>query len=305
MRGSRRDQLSFPYVAWKLGFPYATFPAKRSRTIASVPPGRTMRPPLLPRLAAAGWRGARSALEALGLEPACRRPACALRARLVGRGSWRRVAARPRSRPPRSEPPRQTRARPSRPAHRAGSSGRRDRRGPLVEPVPATRGSRAAAAPLGGPGSEAEDHRVRPGARVSLVGLGGLRLRRGQLSRYYDVVLYDSWAARPECDVLFMVKERSARRRAGKAAPWTGAARLLPGRCLPRAGEPEWRRGPPGRLRHGAGALGAAAAPGEARTAVPSTSWSTICGTRCRRRPSTASRATSCGSADSSTCRTS
>ena len=28
MRGSRRDQISFPYVAWKFGFPYATFPGR-------------------------------------------------------------------------------------------------------------------------------------------------------------------------------------------------------------------------------------------------------------------------------------
>ena len=196
--GSRRDQLSFPYAAAKAGLKYGTFPGTllenplfyraRHRTpllsVASELIGRQLarrasglsamtRAALISLLSAHGRRPAQdlSGLrEFLVLLARGHVGKAARRSRLGG--ALARVCSSPRARPIDLAPPN----RPARP------------------PTP-IRGVQRRVVALGP---------ARDVPSWSWVGFDTAR----ELSKYYDVVLYDSWSTPPACDVLLIVKER-------------------------------------------------------------------------------------------------
>ena len=198
MRGSRRDQISFPYVAWKFGFPYATFPGRIEDNVLF---NRDDHASFLPRLAR------RLVRRALRLESwaSSRVQEAGLRlwARSSRRGQmaspWPEAAhpSTPVGAPAETEPPRFVQ-RIERALRRASRNGR-----PTGVPRPAIRASVGSPRP-GGPGRRTIGFGpVRALPSWDWVGFDPARA----LSRYYDVILYDSWAARPKCDALFIVKE--------------------------------------------------------------------------------------------------
>ncbi|HXJ83454.1 MAG TPA: glycosyltransferase domain-containing protein, partial [Candidatus Methylomirabilis sp.] len=192
--GSRRDQLSFPYAAAKAGLTYGTFPG----TVVENPLFHLARhtAPLLSR--ASDLIGRQLARRAFGLSAMQRASLISLLGpRLAGgpsrldeflgmlaRGSvnkvrrtWlgetlARVGSTPRARRVRLAPA--------------------DRPAPPL--TPARRVQRRVVA--FGP--------ARDVPSWSWVGFDTAR----ELSKYYDVVLYDSWSTPPACDVLLIVKER-------------------------------------------------------------------------------------------------
>ena len=177
--GSTRDQLSFPYVARKMGLRYGTFPG----TIFSNPLFRRE-----PHAAA------------LQARPSRRR----MRAR--SHRSWLSAAARAtmmmlraaaRSKPPGVPPWLQASAA----AVAAGADG---------NAAPAARDVPHSTARLSGVPAR---KRIAFGPVRDLPSWGwvGFDTAR-ELSKYYDVRIYDSWSSPPDCDILFAVKEQPPER---------------------------------------------------------------------------------------------
>jgi hypothetical protein len=206
-RGSKRDQLSFPYVARKVGLRYGTFPG----TLLDNPLfllGRHATPlvAMVTCFAGAALDRLVSGLHAIG--------GATLISFLLRLGresrevpSWRRRSVA---------------------ALVSGSGSNMVRRVPLAERL----GRRLSATPGGSairPASRSWDGSATGGTQNQLstprrpcerrlVALGPVRDvpswdwvgfdTARELSKYYDVVIYDSWLTPPACDALFVIKHR-------------------------------------------------------------------------------------------------
>jgi hypothetical protein len=173
VRNSRRDQLSFPYVAAKMGLRYGTFPGTVKdnplfRRVRHTTPfrllfSRLVNRKLVPKIAGLSAR-ARAALISLRRRSAWRRPSvqghAGMRVKGVDAGAPRPTAT----------------ALPGR--------------------VPVTRGTVRRRVVGIGP--------VRDYPSWGWVGFDTAR----ELSRDFDVVFYDVWTDPPACDVLLAIKER-------------------------------------------------------------------------------------------------
>jgi hypothetical protein len=179
-RGSTRDQLSFPYVARKVGLHYGTFPG----TISSNP--------LFGRERHAG---------AVQARPSRRR----MRAR--SHRSWLSAAARAAMIGLRAA----ARGKPSGiPAWLEASVAPMAGNGSAVAATAAARDVPELTASLS---RVAGRQRIAFGPVRDLPSWGwvGFDTAR-ELSKYYDVRIYDSWSMPPDCDILFAVKERPPER---------------------------------------------------------------------------------------------
>lgn len=197
-RGSRRDQISFPYVAWKLGLSYATFPGciEDNALFVQATHASVVRP-LAGRLAKRmirleSWIRSRASVAGVRLQARLSRPA-------AGASQWREIALPPA---------------PARASADTGPS-------PLVRRIErevrrgTRRGWRSLMTRRAAPGSAGAPRSIGPRRRT--VAFGPVRSLPSwdwvgfdtarALSRYYDLVLFDSWAARPRCDVLVIVKD--------------------------------------------------------------------------------------------------
>ncbi len=206
-RGSKRDQLSFPYVAWKAGLRYGTFPG----SISDNPLFHCDRHPtsFVPR----AYEGMvyRASRGGSWLSATARATVLSLRSTKPRRSqaapSWLRASATPVG----SGSACNT-APPARGAERLGQPISRMPDGhaagliDVAPPTPALRDSRDRAATTSrGPGPRTVA--FGPARDVPSWSWAGLDTAR-ELSKYYDVVIYDSWSTPPDCDVLFVVKER-------------------------------------------------------------------------------------------------
>jgi hypothetical protein len=199
VRGSRRDQLSFPYVARKLAMAYATFPGtiednplfRRGRHAA---PLTQLGSRLLARAARVeSW--ASSQVRAVGV-----RARAALSRDGRDAPPWPHVLTGPAPLGAVSEPERplvtERLKKTLRPAWRSlTATGSPPRWAGTVTHTAGPRRPRRRTIGVGP---------VREFPSWEWVGFDTAR----ELSRHYDVILYESWASPPACDVLFVVKQR-------------------------------------------------------------------------------------------------
>jgi Protein of unknown function (DUF616) len=198
VRGSRRDQISFPYIAWKLGLRYATFPGTIENNAFFTQNGHAS---VVRRHTA---RLVKSAIRYGSWVSG--------RAHVVGLRARSRLLGTCEGAPPSREP-----TRPPVPAGASADTGP----SPLVQRVEREfrRGSRGGLRALVAGHLPIQPPIIRgsSGLLRRTVGLGPARPMPSwdwvgfdtarALSRYYDVVLFDSWATRPTCDVVVIVKE--------------------------------------------------------------------------------------------------
>jgi TOD1/MUCI70, glycosyltransferase-like domain len=210
-RGSKRDQLSFPYVARKVGLRYGTFPGVIPANPLFRRDHHTVPPAPLLSLAINRARRHGSSLSATA-QAAVLSLRTALRRRLRPLVPWRAPASAARSRA-------------SAGASLAGTPVDRRRRPPA--PIAGGSGNGAHACPAALLAADARTHQtpaslpartrgrrslafgpVRDVPSWSWIGLDTAR----ELSRHHDVAIFHSWAAPPNCDLLFVVKERPPER---------------------------------------------------------------------------------------------
>src|SRR6267143_2373894 len=210
-RGSKRDQLSFPYAARTVGLRYGTFPG----TLPDTPLFQRHRhtTPLVSVAARAVGRALDRHVAGLS---AIARAALISFLSTLGRRShgvplWRRrlIAAL-------TSGSARNLARRSRLAERIGR---------LLTPAPDGHPARpiGSGPPRPAPG-RSPDRSPTPvrGSGPRVVGFGPVRDvpswgwigfdTARELSKYYDVVIYDSWLTPLDCDVLFVVKQRPPKR---------------------------------------------------------------------------------------------
>jgi hypothetical protein len=208
--GSKRDQLSFPYAARKVGLRYGVFPGSlRGNPLFRRDHHTKSFDPLASSAIARTLRRRRSALSA-----AVRATASSLLSTMHQRShavpSWLRASAALVG----SDSVRNV-------DRRAVWAHLADRLGGLVSPAsdshlagpinvaPATLAIRdgrdRSATPSRGP--TPRTIAFGPARNVPSWEWVGFDISR-ELSKYYDVVIYDSWSTPPDCDVLFVVKAR-------------------------------------------------------------------------------------------------
>jgi hypothetical protein len=197
---SRRDQLSFPYVAAKVGLRYGTFPG----TLVDNPLFHRARHTTPFGVLASRLIGRQLARRASGLSAMAR---ATLISFLSTRGRWASRISRS--------------LRGYTGVLVSGSARTAVRRARLVERLSALVSAATAGQPVRPldtppPGSPALSVPPRGARRVVALGPArevpswswvGFDTAR-ELSKYYDVVIYDTWTAPPACDALLVVKER-------------------------------------------------------------------------------------------------